>query len=224
MKNSKVYSQKVKKFYRILKRNYPKVDKMTFDEPADAIVYAIISENINETRAQFVNKRFSEYFVDLNDLRVSRSEEIVEILGKNTPITKDIASRLTRTLMAVFNQYHTVSLQALKKIGKRPAKHILEKLDGMSNFAINYCMLTALQAHAIPLTKKMIEYLKNNELVDPNADEQEIEGFLTRQIPAKNDFEFYALLRHESESVDSIIKKKTKKKTTRKTKTRKRKK
>jgi ribosomal protein S13 len=45
----------------------------------------------------------------------------------------------------------------------------------------------------------MIGYLKGNKLVDPEADEQEIEGFLTRQISAKNAYEFYALLRHESE-------------------------
>jgi hypothetical protein len=49
----------------------------------------------------------------------------------------------------------------------------------------------------------MTEYLKGNELVDPEADEQEIEGFLAKQIPAKNGYEFYSLLRQESEAPDA---------------------
>ncbi len=97
----------------------------------------------------------------------------------------------------------------VKKTGKRPAKQVLEKLDGISHFAVNYCMLTSLQGHAIPLTQKMVEYLRSNELVGPQADEQEIEGFLTRQISAKDAYEFYALLRVESESLKLQPRRKT---------------
>ncbi len=84
-------------------------------------------------------------------------------------------------------------------------------------------MLTSLKGHAVPLTEKMIEYLKGNELVDPGADEQQIGGFLAKQIPAKNGYEFYALLRHESE-VNAVkkakkAKKKAKKKVKKKTRT-----
>jgi len=71
----------------------------------------------------------------------------------------------------------------------------------------------------------MIEYLKGNELVDQDADEQQIGGFLAKQIPAKNGYEFYTLLRHESEKRTAKktkkVKKKTKKKTKKATKTRK---
>ncbi len=183
-----------------MKQCYPKVESLTYDEPVQAVVYAILSENMSEAAAQSASKRFADYFVDLNDLRVSRPEEVMEILGQDTPVTRYIAATLGRVLSAIFNQYNSVSLQALKKIGKRPAKQVLEKLDGISHFAVNYCMLTSLQAHAIPLTTGMIEYLISNELVDAGADQQEIEGFLTRQISAKNAYEFYALLRRESES------------------------
>jgi hypothetical protein len=60
-----------------------------------------------------------------------------------------------------------------------------------------------MQGHAIPLNSAMIEYLKTNELIHHEAGYEEIEGFLTRQIPAKNAYEFYAMLRHESESPKS---------------------
>jgi hypothetical protein len=57
-----------------------------------------------------------------------------------------------------------------------------------------------MQAHAVPLTKDMIEYLRKNGFIAPDADEEDIEGFLTRQVSAKDAYEFYALLRRESES------------------------
>jgi len=199
MKNSREYAQKVQKLYRSLKQEYPKVQKVTYDEPTDAIVYATVSENMSEAATQAAIKKFADYFVDLNDLRISRVEEIVELLGEDTSVTRQMASTLTGVLMAIFDEYHAVSLKALRKMGKRPAKQVLQRLDGINHFVVNYCMLTALQGHAIPLTKQMIEYLRSNELVDPEADEQQIEGFLTRQISARNAYEFYALLRHQSE-------------------------
>lgn len=220
MKDSKEYSKKVQKLYRSLKSRYPKVQKITYDEPLDALVYALVSEHLSESESQSAIKRFNDYFIDLNDLRVSRPEEIVEMLGADIPVTRNIASVLIGALRAVFSKYNTVSLAALKKISKRPAKKFLEKMENTTGFVVDYCMLTSLQGHAIPLTKRMIEYLRNNQLVYPQADEQDIEGFLARQISAENAYEFYALLRQKSESSKTRKRKKpeTKKKTTRKAK------
>lgn len=220
MKNSQEYSKKIQRLHRSLSRKYPKVQKVIHDEPADAIVYAIISAELSKKATESAIKRFADYFIDLNDLRVSQTEEIVEMLGEDTPVTMTIASTITMVLRAVFNEYHKVSLEALKRTGKRPARQILEKLEGTSHFVVDYCMLTSLQGHSIPLTEGMIEYLKSKELVYPDADEQEIGGFLAKQISARKGYEFYALLRRESEARRS--KKKKKNKTTpKKTKTKK---
>lgn len=209
MKNSKEYSKKIRELYRSLKAKHPKVKKVTYDEPADAVVYAIVGENMNGPATESAIKRFADYFIDLNDLRVSQVEEILQVLGEDTPATKDIASNLIKALKAVFDGYNSVSLESLKKIGKRPARQVLEKMDGISRFVVNYCMLASLQSHAIPLTKRMIEYLRNNQLADPDADEQQIEGFLAKQISADNAYEFYVLLRRRSESRKTKKKKKT---------------
>lgn len=215
MKNSKEYSRKVRQVYRSLKRKYPKPTGVSYDDPVDALVCAIISEKMSESAAQSAIKRFGDYFIDFNDLRVSRPEEVVETLGEDTAATRDTALALTRALRAVFDKYNTVSLKALKKIGKKPARQILKKMDGVGPFVVDYCMLMSLQGHAIPLTTKMIEYLRSHELVHPDADEQEIEGFLARQISTENAYEFYALLRRRSEARGAARKKKT----TRKAKT-----
>lgn len=209
MKNGKEYSKKVQKLYHSLKRKYPAVQKATYDEPVDALVYAVISAELSELTAQSAIKRLADYFVDWNDLRISRAEEIVEALGPEVSAAKDIALALTMALRAVFSKYNMVSLKALIKMSKRPAKGILEKINGTNRFVVDYCMLTSLHGHAIPLTKKMIEYLRSNELVHAEADEQEIEGFLARQISAENAYEFYYLLRCESDACQAKGKKKT---------------
>ena len=55
----------------------------------------------------------------------------------------------------------------------------------------------------------MVEYLRSHDLVDSNADVQQISGFLAKQISAKSGYEFYALLQQESETVKDGKKTKT---------------
>jgi hypothetical protein len=210
MKNSKDYSKKIQALYRTLSRKHPKVQQVSDEQVTDAIIYAIASSELSEKSASSAVKKLADHFVDWNDLRVSWSDEIVDVLHKDTKATRNIASALVQVLNGIFNQHHKVSLDALKNTGKRPARQALEKIEGISRFVVDYCMLTSLHGHAIPLTENMLEYLRNNELVDPNADEQQIGGFLAKQIPAKNGYEFYALLRHESETSKSVKKKRKK--------------
>ncbi len=214
MKNSKEYAGRLQKLYRGLKPGRTKIEAVAYEDPLEAVIYGIVSERMRDDVAQAAMVGIRDTFIDWNDLRVSRVEEIVEIFGEDTPATRSTGAALTMVLRAVFDAYHALTLQPLKKMGKRPAKQALEELQGMSRFAVNYCMLTSLQAHAIPLTASMVDYLRQQEVVDPQADEEDIEGFLSRQVAAKNGYEFYALLRRASES--ARVAKKKKKKTRRK--------
>jgi len=212
MKNSKNYSKKILALHRTLRRKHPKVQEVRDEEVTDAIICAIVGSEMSEKAAIAAVKKLAGHFVDWNDLRVSQTEEIIDVLHKDTRTTRKVASTLVEVLNSIFNQHHGVDLAALKKTGKRPARQALEKIDGISRFVVDYCMLTSLHGHAIPLTERMLEYLKHNKLVDQNADEQQAGGFLAKQIPAKNGYDFYALLRRESESAKPVKKKKEEKK------------
>jgi endonuclease III len=200
MKNSKEHAQRLQRLYRELKRAHPHVARTTYEDPVEALICGILSERMSESAVQKALREIARAFVDWNDLRVSRVEEIAEALGRNSAASRATALALTAALRRIFDDYHKISLAALKKQGKRPARQDLEKIDGVSRFVINYCLLTALDAHAIPMTQQMAEYLKRHEIVDANADEEDLEGFLTRCVAAKDAYEFYALLRRESES------------------------
>jgi len=209
MKNSKEHAQRLQRLYRELRRVHPQVEKTTYEDPVEALICGIISERMTESAAQRAFKEICRSFVDWNDLRVSRVEEVAEALGRHTASSRATALALTAALRGIYDEYHRISLQALKKLGKRPARQDLEKIQGVSRFVINFCLLTSLEAHAIPLTEPMADYLKRNGIIDANADDEDLEGFLTRCVPAKNAYEFYLLLRRESEA-PKVLKNKTK--------------
>jgi endonuclease III len=200
MKNSREHAQRLRKLYRGWKRAYPRVERLTYEDPAEALIFGILSERLQETAAHKALREIKNAFVDWNDLRVSRVEEVAEAIGQGTAAARATAFALTSVLRGIFDEYHKISLQILRKLGKRPARQGIEKLAGASRFAVNYCMLTSLDAHAMPLTSRMIDYLKSHEIIEPGASEDEIEGFISRQVAAKDAYEFYVLLRRESES------------------------
>lgn len=223
MKDSKIYADKVNKLYRSLKRGHDKVQAVIYDDPLQAIVQGFIAEAVPLKKIDKASKRVDDYFVDLNDLRVARFDEILDVLDADEAQGLKVVEKLVQVLNIIFDQQHELTLVELKKLGKRPAKQALEEIEGLSHFVQCYCMLTSLQGHAIPLTDGMIEYLKNEELVHPKAERHDIEGFLSRQVSAKDDYEFYWILREASESASSspqkkkkTIKKKAAKKTTKK--------
>jgi len=206
MKNSREHAQRLHKLYRGWKRAHPKVERLTYEDPAEALIVGILSEHLQAAAAQRALREIRHAFVDWNDLRVSRVEEVVEALGQNTAAARATAFALTSVLRGIFDEYHKISLQIIKKLGKRPARQGIEKLEGVSPFAVDYCMLTSLEAHAVPLTTGMIDYLRHNKIIEPGAGADDIEGFLTRQVAAKDAYEFYVLLRRESESAKTTRK------------------
>lgn len=224
MKDSKDYSPKVTKLFRSLKRKYGKAETPTYTDPVEAVVDALVSECMTQTAAARTIKRVKSHFVDLNDLRVSRKEEILDVFGDHSEAAEKSAAAITQVLNALFEKQNKVTLESLRHEGKRQAKKELEEISGITPFSVSYCFLTALDGHAIPLNAAMLQYLRDNELVHPDADDSDIAGFLERQISAADAYTFFTLLRDEAEQASPASKKKgqarrtasTKKKTTRK--------
>ena len=207
MKNSKEYAKKVAKLHCLLKQKHSKVKKRTFADPIESLVYGIISEHVKASLARRILGR------NFNDLRVSRAEEIAEVIGASNEKTRAIASDLPMALNSVFNKFDMLDMGDAAQQGKRQWHKLLGELEHVSRFAANYCFVTAMDGHTIPLTQKMLDYLRENEYVNPRADDDEIAGFLERQIAATSGYEFYALLKRECETTRKKGETKTKAKT-----------
>jgi endonuclease III len=198
MKNI-IYSQKIKKLFNALKKGSEKPKKPDYQDAVEAIIFAALCQNSTESAARASMKKIQAHFVDYNDLRVARIEEIAEIAGGDlTDIQKTVTAVLS-LLNAIFQKYDSLSPEDFNGTGKKNTREILEKFNGMTPFICDYVMLTALNAHCVPLTDKMIEYLKAYELVEPQWDNAQIISFVEKQIPASDAYTFYALIRHDGE-------------------------
>jgi len=219
MKNSKEYSTKTAKLFRNLKQKHAKAKKPVYDDPIDSLVFAVIREHCHQTATKPLIKKLKNHFVDFNELRVSKTEEIMEVLGSSSDDFQKAADSLKVMLSSIFNKHNELNLSELKDTGKKLAKKELEELE-ISRFATNYCFLTFLEGHSIPLTERMVEYLKAEKLVYPDSTIEEIEGFLERQITAANGYNFYSALNKECQKAKKAKKKTSvkSKKTTAKTK------
>lgn len=200
MKNSKEYSDKFSRLVKDLQKKYKKIKPMTFNSDEDMLIMSLVSEYIDQSAALEVIEKIRKHFVDINDLRVSRNEEIIEVLGGDNETNRKISSSLSSGLQAFIDAYDGFEFTALLEAGKRSAKTELDNLRVLSRYTISFLMLNVLKAHSFPLTHMMVEYLKDNDLVHSEASDEEINSFVERQVNASDVEEFYYMLRSESES------------------------
>lgn len=210
MKDSTKYAKKLGALLRSLKKEHAEVKVPTYADPVESVIFAILAERLKSSSARTAVKKIQKHFVDNNDLRVSRTEEMLDVLGGETSELREIAHTLSKVLNAVFTKFDDVSLLPLLEIGKRPARKELEELEGVTPFVVSYCFLTSLKGHAIPVNSKIVEYLRSLELVHPKAKPRDIEGFLERQINSSNGYEYYSLIR---DAADKFVKPASKQKT-----------
>jgi len=199
MKDSRKYSPKIKKLFGSLKRKSAKQTMPQYADPIDAVVYALVSEHVTRPVSDRIYKRMMKHFVNLNDLRVSRREEILDVFGDSFETADKVAASITQVLNTIFEKKNTVNLAILNHDGKRQAHKELSEIEGITLFAVSYCFLTAMGGHAIPLNAAMLRYLRDGQMVHPAATDAEIAGFLERQIAAADAYNFYLLLRQEVE-------------------------
>lgn len=199
MKNSRQHVQKLKKLFTALKKGTEKSKKPLFSDFIESLVFAVLCEKSSESSAKAAIKKILSHFVDFNDLRVARIEEISEIIGADIEEPEKCALRLTMLLNAIFQKYDCLSPEELLNAGKKNTQEILAKLNGMSAFVCDYILLTVLNSHTVPMTEKMTQYLKTYGIVDRDADNAQVMSFIGRQITMANAYTFYSLIRHDSE-------------------------
>ncbi len=199
MKDSTKYAKKLGTLLRSLKKEHAEIKFPTYADPVESVIFAVLTEHMKASAARTAVKKMQKHFVDYNDLRVSRTEEMLDVLGGETSQLREISHTLSTVLNSIYTRFDTVSLMELVELGKRPARKELEELEGITPFIVSYCFLTSLKGHAIPVNEKMIDYLRGLEMVHPKAKPGDIEGFLERQISANNGYECYALIREAGE-------------------------
>lgn len=194
MRNSKEYGARLKSLCNRLRRAGGKSPKLEPNGPLDELVLGCLSAHTTESRARTAFNKLRSNFVDFNELRVCREEEIAEILGKGFHQSKETAKQITMLLQAIFAANNCLDINCLLDGGKREARSFLESLDGITAYVLGRVMLRSLEAHAFPVNDQILLMLREEEVVSADADAANVQGFLERQISASDMGSTYALL------------------------------
>jgi len=195
MKQGTRYAAGIKQLYNRLRRRYGKPAMAEPTDPTEQLIVAILSRGTTETRARAALAKLREAMVDFNELRVTPPGEIVEIIGDSFPQAQQKALDIVKALNDIFEREHSVNLEGLRRMARREARRYLESLAGVDLCSAASVMLFSLGGHAIPVDETVLAYLRNEQLVDPDADVAEVQGFLERHIPAADAYAFSVLLR-----------------------------
>jgi endonuclease III len=201
MKHGTLYAKEVKKVFNRLVREHGRAKKIDLTDPVGQLLLGILSRGTTETGATSALKRLRESVVDVNELRVSSPRELMGPLGQDFPQSLEKARDINGMLNEIFNRQHDLDLTFLRNKNRREARQYLEKLPGVDRHTVASVMLLSIGGHAAPVDDNMLTFLRQAELVDPEADEKEIEAFLERNIAATDAYTFYVRFRRYAESV-----------------------
>ena len=199
MKESSAYGARLKRLCNRLKREIGPLKETEKRDPLTEMLLACLNEVVSASKAKTALNRLRSQFVDYNELRVARPEEVIEALGKGFPKSREFMAHLTALLQDVFVRQDTLELDELENMGKREAKAFLQELDHAGDYVVARVMLNCLDGHAFPVNREMLTMLRGEGVVDPKADLAEVQGFLERHISATQIKAVYTLLQHHAE-------------------------
>lgn len=195
MKNGTMYAARVKKVYTGLRQSVPKPEVPEPDDPLRRLVIAILGVGWSDEQAARAVDRALTTMADWNEMRVSSAIELNKATGNAVPKGTQQCQYLVSALQSIFDRENRLSLDRLKNIGRREARHYLEELDGVDAYAVASVLLWSLGGHAIPVNDRLLEALRAADLVHPSADRAEVQVFLERHVPAVEAKEFCMIMR-----------------------------
>ena len=148
-----------------------------------------------DAKAEEAMRPIDREFVDLNELRVATDLEIHELLGVRYPAIEKRVAMITQSLNNIFEREHTMSLDRLKTISKRDARQFLRELPDIHPFVEAYVMLSAFDGHAFPVDDEILAYLKEQEVVEADANLEDAQRFVEHHLKADECHDLFVAVR-----------------------------
>jgi len=209
MKSATKHAEELRSlFKRLLKEHKP--GPWERQEPLKALVQGAMSYDMPDTRAQEAMRAIDKEFVDLNELRVATDLEIQELLGNRYPQIEKRVAMITQSLNAIFEKEHTLNLERLVTISKRDARQFLRDLPEVHPFVEAYVMLFAFEGHTVPIDTQMLDYLKEEGVLESETSLEEAQKFVEHHIKAEECHDFYAAVRTAAQGSGDDTRKKKK--------------
>jgi endonuclease III len=194
MKNASKHAETLKSLCRRLNKEH-KPEPRQVVPPVQAIVRAILSFDVPDAKADDAMKAIERQFVDFNELRVATELEVQDIVGVRYPQIIRRAGLLTQILNAIFEKEHTLNLDRVQTLNKRDARTMLRELASMTPYVEGYVVLYGFGGTAFPVDDTILNFLKNEEVIEPEATIEEAQKFCEAHLKADECPEFFAACR-----------------------------
>jgi endonuclease III len=199
VKNETTYVRKFAALFKKIKAS-SSAEAPPQRDPVTQMVVSFLEWNATRKQARDAHSRVMAVMVDNNDLRVSHPHEIVALIGERYPQAEERAARLHEALHEVFVREHAVALDSLTAKPKKQIRTYLETVPGIVPYVAAQVLLLSFEGHAVPVDENLVELLKQEEAIDPEATLEEVASFLERHIKAEDTAEAHHLLRDWADS------------------------
>ena len=205
-----------------LKRMYGVPAPAPERDPVEQIILAILEYNESDSLAANSLAKLKSEYVDFNELRVSRTSELTEVLGTEFSKPRAKARRILAALRAVFNKENSFDLSSLKSKSKQDMEEYFKTVEEADNYLASSVLLNCCGRQAFPLDEKMLKACEKLQLVEGEVDLAGLQSFLERQVRSSQAYSFCRLLKkfslNEPSKTQKAAKKKAAKKKSRKKK------
>ncbi len=195
MKDGTRYAERLKKACAKLRKPATMAEFPEWSDPVRALAIGVLGTDFGEERAERLLNHALTTMVDWNEIRVSNALELSKTINDSSPGSMDRCRNLIDAIQAVYDRENVISLERLKSTGRREAKHYLETLKGVDEYAVATIVLWSLGGHAIPVSNRLLAALRKADLVNPTASRAEVQAFLERNVAASEAREFCMMMR-----------------------------
>ncbi|MGP1309256.1 MAG: hypothetical protein ACTS27_03545 [Phycisphaerales bacterium] len=177
------------KFDKLIASRAPKTPPPAFNADAEGaieslLVHSFLLYDSSADAADRAMKKLVGSFVDFNELRVAREDDIAAAIGVRYPGVSERAALLKRALNAVFDREHAVSLVGLLSKNKRDAKQYLASLDGCNAYVSSRVLLLGCTGHAVPVDGLLLSRLQDASALEDDVDLDRAVSLLERHVKA----------------------------------------
>jgi endonuclease III len=194
MKNGAEYAKRIKRLFDKTARELGKFEPREPTDPTEQLIISILSVSSTEERGRAAFRKLCDNMLDFNEIRVSTPGEVAGLIKDAIPGGLERARVLVMALNAIFQVENQVNLEPLRSMGRRDARRYLEELNGVEPYTVASVLLRSLGGHAIPVSNRLLDALRENDLVDPQASVTEVQSFLERHVNATDAHRFCAAM------------------------------
>ncbi len=160
----------------------------------EQFLYAICREGVTRDAADQAFAALRDRFYDWNEVRVSSTREIADVIDDYMPDGEPRAQRLIDFLQEVFETTFSFDLEGLQKKGLKQAAKQLARYQAANDYAVAWVIQKSLGGHAIPLDAAALRVLRRLGILEDGEDMEALRTSLEHQIPKMKGAEFVDLI------------------------------